>query len=68
MKIKVYDNQETNCRELWVNDEIQIAVNVSDLKDPETFGYDDQFTLVVSFAPWHPGMTHMNTELSNELT
>ena len=67
MKIKVYDNEETNCRELWVNDRIEIAVNVSELNEPSKFGYNDRFSMVVSFADWHPGTTHMDTELSDEL-
>lgn len=61
MKLKIYDNPDTHCRELWINDQIELAVNITEMKNPELGAYGDKFSLLISFAPWEAGKTHMET-------
>lgn len=62
MRVVIKDNADTNCRELWYGEKIQLAVNVKDLKNHENYGHEDNYSLLISFAPWNPGHTHMDTE------
>ena len=60
MKLKVYDNPKTKCRELWINDQIIHAINVQDYesfpKAPRNL-----FEATIAIGKWAPNRIHMET-------
>ncbi len=64
--IKVFDNPETECRELWINNEIKLALSATDL-NKNAFKSNDILSRTMSVGQWEAGKEHMNTEGIDEL-
>ena len=66
MIIKVFDNPKTECRELWVEGNLRLALAYYDL-DNKKFQHNDILSQTMSVGDWEAGKYHLNTEGINEL-
>lgn len=61
MKIKIFDNGDTNCRELWINGRIIHAVNLEG-STPSTKAPANLLEATINFGEWAPNTVHMETK------